>query len=118
MKRSNLKRVLTLLFCVAVILSGLPGTFAKAETAEISTNGNGGKTDVGAWYTSYNTAAFWGTNGRFSDPSTAPVGYKALRADGSFGLPDSGSIDQTTWEYLSSLYALTSGDGDQSKGTV
>lgn len=98
MKRSNLKRVLTLLFCVAVILSGLPGTFAKAETAEISTNGNGGKTDVGAWYTSYNTAAFWGTNGRFSDPSTAPVGYKALRADGSFGLPDSGSAAEIDFQ--------------------
>ena len=34
------------------------------------------------------------------------------------GLPDSGSIDQTTWEYLSSLYALTSGDGDRPAGTV
>ena len=28
------------------------------------------------------------------------------------GLPATGEIDQTTWAYLTGLYALTTGDGD------
>lgn len=99
MKRSNPKKALALLVCMAVVLAGLPGVWATTvAAAAISTNGNGGKTDVGAWYTTYNTTAFWGANGRFSDPSTAPIGYKALRADGTFGLPDSGSAAEIDFQ--------------------
>ena len=33
------------------------------------------------------------------------------------GLPVSGSIDQTTWDHLGKLYALSSGDGECPAGT-
>lgn len=33
------------------------------------------------------------------------------------GLPASGSIDQTTWDHLGKLYALSSGDGERPAGT-
>lgn len=74
----------------------LPSAIAADET--IATNGNGGKTDVGAWYTTYNTNNFWGTNGRFSDPENPAVGYKALHSDGTYGLPNSGSADEIDFQ--------------------
>ncbi len=82
--------VMTTMFCVGLIN-------VSAEES-ITTNGNGGKTDVGAWFTTYNTSAFWGNNGRFSDPNKAKVGYKALKADGTFGLPDSASVAEIDFQ--------------------
>lgn len=81
---------------LGTVLSVLPSAIAADET--IATNGNGGKTDVGVWYTTYNTNNFWGTNGRFSDPENPAVGYKALHSDGTYGPPNSGSADEIDFQ--------------------
>lgn len=85
-KRNRKWRILAFVLSVVVSLSSVPFAGTTSEAASIlSTNGNGGATDVGAWFTTYNTSAFWGETGRFSDPNNVPVGFKALRADGTYG---------------------------------
>lgn len=104
MMKKYLKKGLAALLAVTLTLGGFStlnsgsALAAENETENIVTNGNGGKTDVGAWYTTYNTAAFWGENGRFSDPKTSPIGYKALLSDGSYGIPDSGSTAEIDFQ--------------------
>lgn len=104
MKKMFFQKCLAVLLAVTLTLGGFSALnsgsalAAENETENIVTNGNGGKTDVGAWYTTYNTAAFWGENGRFSDPKTSPIGYKALLSDGSYGIPDSGSAAEIDFQ--------------------
>lgn len=93
----KISKIISLFLCLAMVLGCFPFVASAADTT-VSTNGNGGKTDVGAWYTTYNTDAFWGDNGRFSDPSTAKVGYKALRADGSYGVPYSHKVSEIDFQ--------------------
>lgn len=93
----KISKIVSLFLCLAMVLGCFPFVAFAADTT-ISTNGNGGKTDVGAWYTTYNTDAFWGDNGRFSDPSTPKVGYKALTSDGSYGVPYSHKVSEIDFQ--------------------
>ena len=51
----------------------------------LETNGNGGKTDVGAWFITYNTPDMWANN--FGNGRS--IDYRALMPDGSYGIPHS-----------------------------
>lgn len=98
-KRNRKWRILAFVLSVVVSLSSVPFAGTTSEAASIlSTNGNGGATDVGAWFTTYNTSAFWGETGRFSDPNNVPVGFKALRADGTYGIPNSASTAEIDFQ--------------------
>ena len=55
----------------------------------VTTNGNGGRTDVGAWYVTYNTASMWANN--FGNG--IPINYRVLMPDGSYGIPDSHDVE-------------------------
>ena len=46
--------------------------------------------------------------GVHDEPSVAAVRWLQTLS----GLPVTGKVDQTTWAYLTGLYALTTGDGD------
>lgn len=94
----KISKAVSLLVCIAICFGCLPVFSASAADTTLATNGNGGKTDVGAWFTTYNVNAFWGENGRFSDPSSAVVGYKALRADGAYGVPYSNNTDEIDYQ--------------------
>ena len=63
-----------------------------AATNELITNGNGGKTDVGTWYMTYNNSTMWSNN--FG--SGNPIEYKALisRNPDKYGIPNSGDVDE------------------------
>lgn len=84
-----LKKCIVGLLAGIVLLLTLPFT-ATAETPamELTTNGNGGKTDVGAWFITYNTRSMWGNN--FG--SGYPIKYRAIMSDGSYGIPASNDI--------------------------
>lgn len=80
-----MKRVLsvwlaTLLLAGMAMLAGIP-----TAAAPLDTNGNGGKTDVGAWFVTYNTEKMWANN--FGNG--IPIKYRVLMPDGSYGIPDS-----------------------------
>ena len=95
--RSLKRRVVAMMLSLALCVGAMP--FSAVETrAEdtIVTNGNGGKTDVGAWFTTYNTPAFFAS--RFSDPNNLPVGYKALCSDGTYGIPTSSSAAEIDFQ--------------------
>lgn len=51
----------------------------------MKTNGNGGKTDVGVWFVTYNTPEMWANN--FG--SGHSIDYRVLLPDGSYGIPRS-----------------------------
>lgn len=53
------------------------------EETQIQSNGNGGKTDVGTWFVTYNTDEMWANN--FG--SGHPIQYRALLPDGGYGIP-------------------------------
>ncbi len=55
----------------------------------LKTNGNGGITDVGAWFVTYNTESMWANN--FG--AGHPIQYRALMPDGSYGIPYSDSAE-------------------------
>ncbi len=93
----KITKVVSVLLCVAMIFGCVPVMVFAADSV-VATNGNGGATDVGAWYTTYNTNDFWGDNGRFSNPSSAKVGYKALKSDGSYGVPYSQDVSEIDFQ--------------------
>ena len=68
----------------------------SVQEVTITTNGNGGKTDVGVWFTTYNVEHFW--EHRFGGPNAFAVGYRSLLADGSYGIPESGSIEEIDFQ--------------------
>lgn len=55
----------------------------------LKTNGNGGITDIGTWFVTYNTDDMWANN--FG--SGHPIQYRALMPDGTHGIPYSDNID-------------------------
>lgn len=58
---------------------------------EITTNGNGGKTDVGTWIVTYNNEKLWSNN--FG--ANVPIMFRMLLdKEGNFGIPDSSNIEQ------------------------
>lgn len=93
MIRKSIKRIVAVVCGLMLAL----GSVAYGETVQaeeptkiisqktVKTNGNGGRTDVGAWYVTYNTQSMWSNN--FG--SGFPINYRSLMPDGSYGIPDS-----------------------------
>ncbi len=92
--QKNFKKVIAILCTVAMLFSVLSvGFSALAEgapaTSTQTTNGNGGKTDIGAWFVTYNNANMWATNfGTYN-----PIKYRPLMPDGTYGIPDSANTE-------------------------
>ena len=88
----NISRFIVLI--VVLVLTTSTVAFAKGQqpTNTLSTNGNGGKTDVGIWYVTYNNSSMWGNN--FG--SGFAIRYRAQVSDNpvSYGIADSSSIEQ------------------------
>lgn len=53
------------------------------------TNGNGGKTDVGAWFITYNTPEMWSKN--FGKDIS--IQFRALLPNGNYGIPTSDDVE-------------------------
>ena len=66
------------------------GSGVSPAESKLSTNGNGGKTDVGMWYVTYNNEANWVNN--FG--SGYPIKYRPLMPDGSYDILDSSNVEQ------------------------
>lgn len=86
------KKVLAV-FCVVTILIQIfasGGVSLAADTTIQETNGNGGKTDVGIWYVTYNSEDYWKNN--FGDPDNPSINYRSLVSENpvTYGIPDSG----------------------------
>lgn len=92
-----MKKVISLLIISVLCMCLFVGT-VSAKIAEptntLKTNGNGGKTDVGAWYITYNTESMWSDN--FG--SGYPVKYRTLMPDGSYGILDSSNIEHIDFQ--------------------
>lgn len=98
-KKNIVSKAVSVLICLAICIGCFSAMLTVSATpASLTTNGNGGATDVGAWFTTYNTSAFWGSNGRFSNPELAQVGFKALKSDGTYGIPNSGSVSEIDFQ--------------------
>ena len=98
-RKNRISKAVAVLLSLAICIGCFSAMLTVSATpASLTTNGNGGATDVGAWFTTYNTNAFWGSNGRFSDPNLPQVGYKALKSDGTYGVPNSGSVDEIDFQ--------------------
>ena len=69
--------VATMLLMSASAMSVATGV-TEQPTNTMKTNGNGGKTDVGTWFITYNNEGMWADN--FG--STFPIEYRALMPDG------------------------------------
>ena len=65
---------------------------SKEATNPLKTNGNGGKTDVGTWYMTYNNVSMWANN--FGSGNA--IRYRALvsRNPNKYGVPDSTNIKE------------------------
>ena len=92
MKISRIKKILAIVLVVALcILSTTATVSAKLSkpTNTIKTNGNGGKTDIGMWYVTYNNSRQFVSN--FG--TGFPIKYRMLMPDGSYGILDSSNVE-------------------------
>ncbi len=84
---------LALIFCVCLISGTTSAETVMGGIAQptntLKTNGNGGKTDVGTWYITYNNEKMWSNN--FG--SDCPIMYRMLMPDGSYGIPTSDDVE-------------------------
>lgn len=62
----------------------------KQPVNKMETNGNGGKTDVGTWFMTYNNHSMWSNN--FG--SGFAINYRALVAPDTYDVPESDDPDQ------------------------
>ncbi len=85
----KLKKIVSCLIAVLILFCSVFSSGISLQASTIKTNGNGGKTDVGAWFVTYNTESMWESN--FG--TGLPIKYQVLMPDGSYGLPDSRNID-------------------------
>lgn len=83
--KKSLSILLVTLLCVGLFSGAASAETASATVSSVTTNGNGGKTDVGIWYVTYNSETAWTDN----LGAGKPVGYRSLMPDGSYGIPDS-----------------------------
>lgn len=96
-KLSILKKVVTVLVVLVMCCVAFAGVVSAKEsdkgiakpTNTLVTNGNGGKTDVGTWFVTYNNSSEWGNN--FG--SGYPIKYRTLMPDGSYGILDSSKVE-------------------------
>lgn len=88
----KIKKIVSLLIAVILCFSLFTvGASAKIATPtnKLVSNGNGGKTDVGIWFMTYNNQNMFGSN--FG--SGYPIRYRTLMPDGSFGVLDSSKVE-------------------------
>lgn len=93
----KLRRIFCVLMAVILCCASLVGTVSaeaqktgiKAPTNKLVSNGNGGKTDVGIWFMTYNNQRMFGAN--FG--SGYPIRYRTLMPDGTFGILDSSKVE-------------------------
>ena len=101
-KLSILKRVVAVVLAVVLCSSMLVGAVTPTElnkgiekpTNTLKTNGNGGKTDIGTWFMTYNNNNMWGSN--FG--SGYPIKFRTLMPDGSYGILDSSNIEHIDFQ--------------------
>ncbi len=74
---------------VLMLVSLLATTPVSANEKKIKTNGNGGRTDIGAWFVTYNTSEMWANNFGHG----FPIKYRTILPDGTYGIPDSYNTD-------------------------
>lgn len=87
------------IFCICVVLILSLSCFTMGASAEknpidFKSNGNGGKTDVGTWFVTYNSANMWGNN--FG--SGYPIKFRPLLPDGSYGILDSANVEHIDFQ--------------------
>ena len=85
----KVKKLLICLVAVCMMMSLFSVTPLAAGEKTITTNGNGGRTDVGAWFVTYNTDEMWANNFGHG----FPIKYGVLLPDGTYGVPDSYNTD-------------------------
>lgn len=85
----KIKRILSLLLAIVLLFVFVTSNCIVSQASTITTNGNGGKTDVGAWFVTYNTQTMWSNN--FG--TGLPIKHRVLLPDGTYGLPDSRDIN-------------------------
>lgn len=92
MKCRKIGSILLAFVVTLTLMSTTVSAEGSAATSELTTNGNGGKTDVGIWYMTYNNATMWSNN--FG--SGNPIMYRALvsRNPDTYGIADSSDVDE------------------------
>ncbi len=90
-----IKKIICLLIVLILSVACLT-VCASAEKSprDFETNGNGGKTDVGTWFVTYNSAANWINN--FG--SGWPIKFRTLMPDGSYGILDSSNVEHIDFQ--------------------
>lgn len=93
----KIKKIISVLIAL-ILCMGLFTGVASADIAQptntLKTNGNGGKTDVGAWFVTYNSKTSWSNN--FG--SGYPIKYRTLMPDGSYGVLDSSETEHIDFQ--------------------
>ncbi len=82
------KKLFTLFFTICLLFC-IFTTITTTVSAATTSNGNGGKTDIGAWFVTYNTEKMWSNN--FG--SGYPINYRMLLPDGTYGIPESDNVE-------------------------
>ena len=91
MGESMIKRIICIIsifFLLFSCFSIMP--HAEKMPRDFTSNGNGGKTDVGTWFVTYNSGSEWLNN--FG--TGWPIKFRALLPDGSYGTLDSKNVEQ------------------------
>lgn len=92
-----MKKRLTAGFTAGMLMLGSMAITAPAFAANGTgnpTNGNGGATDVGTWYTTYNNTSMFASN----LGSGIPVLYRPLDRFGNYSIPDSSDPAQADFD--------------------
>ena len=84
---------IVIIICFSTLNFGVSAGVSK-PTNTLKTNGNGGKTDVGMWYITYNTKGIFTNN----MGSGYPIKYQMLLPDGSYGILESGNIEHIDFQ--------------------
>lgn len=94
--RTRMPRLTILI--AAVLLFAAISFLVPRKSYALSTNGNGGTTDVGTWFITYNSTANWANNFGHG----FPIMYRPLDQNGNYSIPDSTSTAQADF-YLQQL---------------
>lgn len=86
--------LVVVILCFALFSVEASAAKIAKPTNTLTTNGNGGKTDIGAWFMTYNNKKMWGNN--FG--SGYPIKYETLMPDGSYDILDSSKIEHIDFQ--------------------
>ncbi len=93
MKQMKLRKILNIVLIVLLLVCNFTDAVfaetASVDTLSITTNGNGGKTDIGMWYVINNGVEEWENN----SGTGKAIDYRSLLHDGSYGIPVSSDSD-------------------------